>query len=372
MNGAGSPPNRLSALDGLRGICILAVMFGHLSGTGGFPVTARTGSVLAFGSLALLVFFVLSGYLITGIILRERERTGSVRLGRFFARRTLRMAPPYLAAVAGLAALTATGWYTLNAGDVLHAITYTSNYHEDRAWPIAHTWSASAQEQFYVLWPLVLVFAGSRRAATIAALTLLAVPVIRVGEWEFLRWEIGHRFETIADAMAAGCLLACIRPRLHQSPVYMRMLRSRWFPIVPLVAIPANMVADYPLLHYGAAMSLVIVCVTLSIDWVLTFTDGRVARLLEVPLLRGIGLISYSLYLWQQPFLNRHSSAAVSQFPLNLVLAFGAGVVSFYLVERPSMSLRDRFDARRRAEAGARRQRAFPDRPAPAPMGALE
>ena len=374
MTTTGPRTNRLSALDGLRGLCILAVMFGHLSGTGGFPVSARTGGYLAFGSLALLVFFVLSGYLITGIILREQEKTGSVRLGRFFARRTLRMAPPYVAAVAGLAAVSALGWITLNPGDVLYAITYTSNYHTDRAWPIAHTWSASVQEQFYVLWPLVLVFAGSRRAAIIAALTLLVVPVIRVAEWELFRWEIGHQFETIADSMAAGCLLACVRPQLHRWPAYLAVLRSRWFPIVPLVALAANMLQDHPLVYFGAGITLVILCVTLSIDWLLTFTDGRVARVLDFPLLRGIGLISYSLYLWQQPFLNRSSGAAISQFPLNLVLAFAAGLVAFYLVERPSMRLRDRLDARRRrAPATAGRQPiAIADRPAPAPMGALE
>ena len=374
MSTTGTRTKRLSSLDGLRGLCILAVMFGHLSGTGGFPVSARTGSYLAFGSLALLVFFVMSGYLITGIILREQEKTGTVRLGNFFVRRTLRMAPPYFAAVAGLAAMSALGWITLNHGDILHAVTYTSNYHDDRAWSIAHTWSASVQEQFYVLWPLVLVFVGSRRAALVAAATLLLVPVIRVGEWELFRWEIGHSFETIADSMAAGCLLACIRPQLHRWPIYLAVLRSKWFAIVPFVALTANMLQDHPLVYFGAAMSLVILSVTLSLDWLLTFNDGRVAKMLDVPLLRGIGLISYSLYLWQQPFLNRNSTALVSQFPLNLVLAFAAGILAFYLVERPSMGLRDRLDARRRrAPSAARRQEAaIPDRPAPAPMGALE
>jgi peptidoglycan/LPS O-acetylase OafA/YrhL len=199
------------------------------------------------------------------------------------------------------------------------------------------------------------------------------VPVIRVAEWEFLRWEIGHRFETIADAMAAGCLLACVRPQLHQWPVYLAVLRSRVFFVVPLVALFGNMLQDHPLLHYGAMLTLVIVCATLSIDWLLTFNDGRVARVLDFPMLRGIGLISYSLYLWQQPFLNRDSSAIVSQFPLNLVLAFAAGLVAFYLVEQPSMALRDRLDARRRRASTATSRRPIPDnRPAPAPMGALE
>ena len=369
--------NRLSALDGLRGVCILGVMFGHLSGTAGFPVSARTGSYLAFGSLALLVFFVMSGYLITGIILREQEKTGTVRLGNFFVRRTLRMAPPYVFAVAGIATMAALGWIALNPGDLLHAFTYTSNYNDNRAWPMAHTWSASVQEQFYLLWPLVLVFAGSRRAIIVAALTLLIVPFIRVAEWELLRWEIGHRFETIADAMAAGCLLACLRPQLHRWPPYLAALRSRWFVFVPLAALGANMLQDHPLVHFSVAMTTVIVCATLSLDWLLTFSDGRVARVLNFPLLRGIGLISYSLYLWQQPFLDRGSSAVFTRFPLNLLLAFAAGIAAFYLVERPSMTLRDRLDARRRrapATAGTanRHLTQIPERPAPAPMGAME
>src|SRR5262245_14478866 len=280
---------RISALDGVRGLCILAVMFGHLCGTGGFPVSAHTEQLVSLGSMALLVFFVMSGFLISGMILEERKKAGRVHLGRFYFRRTLRMAPPYFAAVAGLAAMGALGWIVLGPGDMLHALTYTSNYHPDRAWSIAHTWSASVQEQFYLLWPALLVLAGTRRAGLIAAATLILVPFVRVGEWELLRVDsIGHHFETIADSMAAGCVLACVRPALHKVPAYLALLRARWFVVVPLLAVVANMQRDHPLLTFGACLTIVILCMTLTLDWIMTFPEGRVGRFLNLRLLRGL------------------------------------------------------------------------------------
>jgi len=340
---------RIPGLDGLRGICILAVLFGHLSGTRDFPIGAAAAHVWSIGSLALLVFFVLSGFLISLMVLEERERTGQVRLGRFYFRRTVRMAPPYFALVLGLAVMNTLGWIRLNPGDLSHAATYTSNYYPQRSWFVGHTWSASVQEQFYLLWPAVLVLFGTRRAAIIAALTVVLIPAIRLAEWEIWRWEpVGHRFETIADSMAAGCVLACIRPQLHKIPAYLSLLRAPWFFLLPVLALAANMMHDHPRAEFAVGVSVIVICVTLTLDWIMTFPDGRVGRVLNWAPLRAIGLVSYSLYLWQQPFLNRESPAFYARFPVNVLFAFGAGLAAFYLVEQPTLNLRKHLDAKRK------------------------
>ena len=366
MSTSASPSaERIPSLDGLRAISIMLVLLSHLAGTGGFPISAATMNPWALGSLGVTVFFVISGFLITGLLLDELRRTGRIRLGRFYFRRTLRIFPPYFAFLGALALASAGGWIVLNSGDLWRSATYTSNYHDGRSWYVGHTWSLSVEEQFYLLWPAVLLFARTRRALLIAAATILVVPVIRVGEWELMRAAgVGSRFETIADALAAGCVLACVRSRLHASPLYMRALGSRWFVLVPMSALLANLTHDHPLLAMGAALTVIHVCLALCVDWAVTFHEGRIGRVLNAAPLVFIGWISYSLYLWQQPFLNRESSAFVAQFPQNVLLTAAAAVASYYIVERPSLQLR------KWVEQGQRRRQPLPTGVDPRPEAA--
>lgn len=347
---AGAAHERIPSLDGLRAISIAFVLFSHLAGTRGFPVSAATANVWSLGGFGVTVFFVISGFLITGLLLDELRRTDRIRLGRFYFRRTLRIFPPYFALLLALLAADALGWLALHPGDALHAATYTSNYHSERSWFVAHTWSLSVEEQFYLAWPAVLVLARTRRALLIAAATVLAVPLIRVAEWELFRSAgagVGFRFETVADSIAAGCVLACVRPRLHRSALYLRLLGSPLFVLVPAIAMGANLLHEHPLIAFGAGFTIMNVCLALCLDWCVTFPDGRVGRVLNAAPLVFVGWISYSLYLWQQPFLNRDSTALTAQFPVNIILTALAAVASYYIVERPSLQLRKRIEARR-------------------------
>jgi peptidoglycan/LPS O-acetylase OafA/YrhL len=366
---------RIPSLDGLRAISIGLVLFSHLAGTGGFPVSAAAANPWALGSFGVTVFFVISGFLITGLLLDELKRTDRIRLGRFYFRRTLRIFPPYFALLVALAAADLAGWISLNPGDLLYGATYTSNYHDARSWYVGHTWSLAVEEQFYLLWPAVLLLARTRRALLIAAAAILVVPAIRVAEWELMRssaYGIGARFETIADALAAGCVLACARPRLHRSALYMRALSSRAFVLVPLAALAANLTHDHPLILFGVAATVINVCLALCVDWAVTFHEGRVGRVLNAAPLVFIGWISYSLYLWQQPFLNRDSGALTAQFPLNIALTFAAALASYYLVERPSLQLRKRIESRKRRPSPAPPVGPDPRPDVATPMPAME
>jgi len=143
-------------------------------------------------------------------------------------------------------------------------------------------------------------------------------------------------------------VLACARPRLHRSALYMRALASPAFVLVPITAILANLLHDHPLITFGAAVTVINLCIVLCIDWSVTFHEGRIGRVLNAAPMVFIGWISYSLYLWQQPFLNRDSSHVTAQFPLNLVLTVAAALGSYYIVERPSLELRKRIESRKR------------------------
>jgi peptidoglycan/LPS O-acetylase OafA/YrhL len=347
----GTGDRRIPSLDGLRAISITLVLVSHLAGTRNFPLSAASGNFWALGHFGVGVFFVISGFLITGLLLDEVAKTGRIRLGRFYFRRTLRIFPPYYAFIAALVAATAFGIVQLAPHDVSRTMTYTSNYYEGRSWFVGHTWSLSVEEQFYLLWPAVLLLAGTRRAFIIAAVAVLAFPAVRVVEWELFRSfgdGIGARFETVADSIAIGCVLAGVRPYLHRSERYLRFLKSPVFLAVPVLALAGNMMHDHPLVYFAVGMTTTNVAVALCLDWCLTFHEGRIGRVLNAAPLVYVGWLSYSLYLWQQPFLNRASTAAVAAFPLNIILTIGLAVSSYYLIERPSLRLR-RVLARRRS-----------------------
>jgi peptidoglycan/LPS O-acetylase OafA/YrhL len=187
------------------------------------------------------------------------------------------------------------------------------------------------------------------------------VPVIRTASWELMRSSsdgIGHRFETVADAIAVGCVLAGIRDWLHRQLSYRRLLESGLFVAAPCVAVAGSLLYDHPVAHFLIGITAMNVAIAATIDWCVTFGSGRVGRVLNWSPLVFVGTMSYSLYLWQQLFLNRTSDAPTAAFPINLGLACAAALASYYLIEQPALGLRRRLETARRrpAEAGANRR----------------
>jgi peptidoglycan/LPS O-acetylase OafA/YrhL len=346
---SGNSEYRIPSLDGLRGISIALVLLGHLAGTVGFPLSAETGNSWNMAPLGVRVFFVISGFLITGLLLDEVARKGRIHLSRFYFRRTLRIFPPYYVYIAVMAALGIAGWLDITGRDLAQTLTYTSNYNQDRSWYTGHSWSLSVEEQFYLLWPGVMILAGVRRGIWIAAAVVLLSPAIRLFEWNFVASAaggVGHRFETVADAIAIGCVLAGVRSTLHGNPYYMRLLGSPLFFVVPVAALAASMLQDRPQIYFAVGMSVTNIAVALCIDWAVTFHEGRIGRVLNAAPLVFVGWISYSLYLWQQPFLNRGADSVLTAFPQNLGFAVAAALLSYFLVERPSLAWRKRLETR--------------------------
>jgi peptidoglycan/LPS O-acetylase OafA/YrhL len=332
----------IPSLDGLRAISIALVLLSHLGGTAGFPASHQTMSFFALGTLGVQVFFVISGFLITTLLLRELDETGSVSLRRFYFRRTLRIFPPYYAFLAAIAIAAVLGWVSVAGNDLFHAFTYTSNYNFDREWNLGHTWSLGVEEQFYLLWPAVLVLLGRRRGLTAAAAFVVAAPLVRVGIWYLLpdyRPAIGNSFETVADALAIGCLLAGTRDLLWEQPAFRRFLASWWMLAAPAV-IGVFAALDRPRTNALVGTTVMSVAIALIIERCVRFPEDRIGQVLNSRPFRFVGVLSYSIYLWQQPFLNRDLPSPTTSFPLNLALVFAAALASYYVVERPSLRFR--------------------------------
>ncbi|HXJ89045.1 MAG TPA: acyltransferase [Candidatus Binatia bacterium] len=334
---------RFPTLDGLRALSILLVLLGHSNGTLNFPAVPLFGLYANFG---VRVFFIISGFLITSLLLKEMERTARISLKDFYTRRVLRIFPAFYTFLLVVCALSLGGVIQLRPRDLWFAFTYLMNFHFDHSWHVGHLWSLAVEEQFYLLWPAVVAFCSRRRAFQVAAAVSIMSPFLRLTAYcltPSLRQGIGHMFPTVADALAIGCFLAGTRDWLHAQTWYKRLLEPRNFAVIAVAAVLANLLQDWPRIYMAFGESIMNVGIAICIDRCMTFESGRVGRILEWRPLVFIGVLSYSLYIWQQLFLNRSSSALVCTFPLNLILVGLCALASYYLVEQPFLRLKQHF-----------------------------
>lgn len=333
---------RIPSLDGLRALAIGAVIAGHLVGTRGVPSSAA--AVFGFPRLNLAflgvrVFFVISGFLITGLLCHEEKITGGISLRRFYMRRTLRIFPAYFAYVGVVAILVAAGAVVVAPNDFAYALTYTMNYAPSRGWALGHLWSLALEEQFYLLWPLTLVLVGRRWASRVAIAVVCLVPFVRVAA--MVRNQPVLTFGTMADALAVGCLMQLWGKQIMATRVGRAVIGAGW--AGPLLFVLSMIVSagnrrtgwlTHDAVTNVACGMFILHCVHHPDTWL--------GRLLNARTLVYVGTLSYSLYLWQQLFIDRNSASWPHAFPVNLVFAGAAALVSYYLVERPFLRLRHR------------------------------
>lgn len=346
MTRTSTPGATLPSIDGIRAVAVLLVVFGHAQRSVGFPAIAGLGTFGDLANLGVRLFFIVSGFLITHLLLVEERRTGTVSLKKFYLRRALRIFPAFYVFLTVIALATLAGWIAVPAGDFLAAATYTMNFVRDRAWYLGHTWSLAVEEQFYLLWPWIFAAAPALRRRKVIVGVLLAAPLIRVATWAFLPgWErsIGEAFPTIADALGTGVLLALLRDALHASPRYAKLLASKatlWLVLVALLLNRLN--GMYALPGWLVGETALNLTIALLLDRLVTHPVGVVARVLNGAAAALIGKLSYSIYLWQQPVFARNGTMFVQQFPFNVALAGLAAYASYRLIERPFLKLKDR------------------------------
>ena len=352
---------RIPSLDGLRAVAITMVLVCHTAELKGGSLHPLQN----LGTLGVRVFFVISGMLITRLLLEEWERGGTISLKRFYIRRTLRIFPAMWFYVAVIAALSLYGFISLQPYDVLHALTYTMNYVGNRSWNVGHIWSLSVEEQFYLLWPLAVLLCKPRIASKVALLALLLAPLCRLVFFFWIPAIPYHEwFPAACDSLATGCFLTLLGPGLRQrwiSP----WITSRWFFAVPVLVLLANALRYRAegllgldpkarilfLLLDTVGITLMNVGIALTIERVVCYPGDFFGRILNSKPLIWLGTISYSLYLWQMPFFNPESPAWITRFPVNIVLSIAAATASYYCIEKPILQLRNRFT--RRAERTA-------------------
>lgn len=334
-------PHRWPALDGLRGVAVGLVLFGHYFSAGGF------------GRAGVNLFFGLSGFLITWLLLREYDIEGAISLRRFYWRRTWRIVPAY---AAWLAFTLYANRGSVDEGRAWALATYTVNYYQV-AHPevtgvfvglVEHAWSLSVEEQFYIMWPLIALLALRRgRIFAVAVVSIVAVIAWRTTGVLVLgidAYAADRTFFMTADFLMAGCLLAIVERRWGFERLR-PLARSQLLPLATLIVLVLVTISVQYVRLRVVAYGIEAALGALLLAQVLLLHDRPAFRWLDRPAARWVGTISYPMYLWHLWGLYGASQVFQSEWSIAFaatVLTVGLAVGSYYTVERAGYWIRDR------------------------------
>ena len=319
-------------IDGYRAVAVLCVVASHsieyrfeLSRL----VSIRFSKVSQpLAEMGVQLFFVISGYIITTLLLREETKRRRISIPAFYIRRFFRILPPLFAYLGALLLLRWTEVIDFDPSIVRNSALFTCNTGLTRCgWWVTHTWSLAVEEQFYLAWPLLLALLPPARRAAF----LLVLIGVLLGGLILVRYHWHNNWISFS-CIASGALYAL-------SPRYRQVIRARagyggWLLACFLFGLG-------PALYFKPLLVLTPFLITFIL-----FSARElpvIVRLLTLPPLQAVGLCSYSLYLWQQLFLAR-PSRYIEMLPLaGLPLVVAA---SYFLVEKPCARLGHRLSAR--------------------------
>jgi len=327
--------DRIPSLDGLRAVAITLVIAAHAVQRGAPWIPPRPTTYIAvLAYTGVKIFFVLSGFLITSLLLKELRNTGTLSLRSFYWRRTLRIFPAMYAFLMAMGAGYAIG--VVRIGDdspsrIFSCFAYLSDYIPVWGWPLHHTWSLSVEEQFYLLWPVGLLLCGLRKAGIFPAILILIALITRTiayGE---------YRFDTVADSLAIGCLAS-----IYREPIEKALLRL-WPSSIPLSGLlvvpllllpPANHYSRHPTFSSLVGIPLLNVSIAIAMLAVI----ARPPAWLNAAPVVSLGRLSYSLYLWHLAWV-RDFRLGWLWLPAAVLCAW----LSYHFIERPALQWRDRY-----------------------------
>ena len=370
--------HRTQELTGLRSVAVTIVIVSHAERmtTGGYSGWLAPLRLLTDGGLGVLVFFVLSGFLITDLLQREWNSTGKINLPAFYLRRALRIWPAFYTYIMVASVLAAAGILDIHYRQILYAAGHLWNYsgvlglgptnqaHPGGAWYFGHFWTLSLEEQFYWFWPPLLLFCLIRKDSRLLVLLILLVPTVRMASYfalPSLRDQLLMMLHTGVDPILVGCYAGLhkekLQNRLNTLPRGSLLLSALVLTLFFVMPIADARLGGYWTATYGrtieaAIAATLIVALTVKPDF-------WFSRLLRTRLFVFVGTISFSLYLWQQLFFNIATPFTL-RFPLCIAEALTAATLSYRMIELPFLRFKDSL-----GNVGQRQIEKAPAEPAP-------
>jgi peptidoglycan/LPS O-acetylase OafA/YrhL len=333
----------MPALDGFRAIAAFSVVLAH-----GYGLTLFDG---------VTAFFVLSGFLITTLLLRELDSTGAVSLRAFYARRTLRIFPAYYACVLAsftIDRLAGNPWPAgLAASASAYVVNYFNAFNGHPSTSVAHLWSLGVEEQFYLLWPAVfLVLSRGGRTTLRAGLVALILGGIA---WRLVLYLSGwvdqaylyNAFDARFDNLAVGCLLATVVSDPRAGAVVRRVAAFPWAPVVTFVMMYLLLENMPSITRHLVGFTLYSLLIAVLLVQLLHVSSSRLWRWLDSLPMRFLGTISYPIYLYHGWGLGLGAwftmLSPFGQFVVGTCLTVVGATASYLIVERPFLSLKKHF-----------------------------
>lgn len=338
--------SRIPALDGLRALAVFLVILYHFT-YDWVPA-----------SLGVLAFFVLSGFLITWLLLKENEKTGAVSLSGFYKRRALRIFPAFYAYWGGCLLLLLVTGHKVVWPDVMSAFFYVSNYYQALRHPaysfVSHTWSLAIEEQFYLLWPVCFYFGrrNLKRLTWSLAGLIGFVWVYRVALCLLFHVDqayIYRAFDTRIDNLMVGCLIAVLMKRGALQRVWRTLSAKVYLPLLTIALLAGS---SYFTVHSDLYRDLVSfafepLLVGALMVQLIAFSQTRTWGWFDAQPMRYLGQISYSLYLYHpavgyQVFKRLPSLPLWQSLGIALLATIATASASYYFIEKPFLRLKDR------------------------------
>ncbi len=336
----------LPALDGIRAVAVFLVIFYHF----GFSRVP--------GGTGVTIFFVLSGFLITWLLLRENEKDGTISLKKFYRRRILRIFPAFYAYWLGLVLLMTVTGKTMVWPQAISALLYVTNYYNiifgDPNTGFSHTWSLSIEEQFYLLWPFVFLWLINdlKKMTVLLVCIIIAVWIHRVILYSvFDVWQgyFYEAFDTRMDSLMMGCLVAVLLRRGVMMPFWKILCYNQFMPLIILALLTVSIYCEQGFIpRYRDVVGLAVnpLLIALFLVQMLNLSSFYIWRWIDWPVMRYLGRLSYSLYLYQQITLGGAKKLFVHESVLvQLIAAVAVTVIvaacSYHIIELPFLKLKN-------------------------------
>ncbi|MEW1982977.1 acyltransferase family protein [Pseudarthrobacter oxydans] len=332
--------SRIRSLDGVRAVAVLVVLAYHAH----LPFFVG-------GYAGVDVFFVLSGYLITTILLRELHQRGTINLWIFYLKRALRLLPALaVVCIAVALAWSLISWVPVRSETLwgvpaafLYLSSWTRAFEVNSLGYMGHTWSLSVEEHFYLVWPLLLLalFKFTRNPRhSIIIVAAMAVTYRIASPLMFGHDRIYNGSDTQAAQLLIGCAVAAVLYGSSQKVGVGLGLMST----LTLLAIVAFVPLHSTAYLYGGSLITALAAATLTAHLV-TDSEGPLVRLLSLKPFLWVGARSYGIYLWHYPvfgLLSASALPAVAAIGLSVILSFVIPSLSYKYVEQPFLNRKDR------------------------------